>query len=159
MRFKNWFSLLIFLALVLLIEWVGHILTIHSVGSWYLTLHKPAWNPPGWVFAPVWTILYVTIGISGWLIFIKMGSFQKNKSAFLIYGVQLFFNVLWSYFFFYLKSPFLALLCILVLLSMILVNIMSFLKIYRPAAFLLVPYFIWTVFAAVLNAAIWSLNR
>lgn len=158
MRFRDFFFLFLFLALVFSIELIGGALTAHSVGSWYLTLQKPEWNPPSWVFGPVWTILYATIGVSGWLVFRKRKSEKKSQRAFIIYGLQLLSNVLWSYFFFFLKNPFLALLNIFALLFLICLNIAAFKKIYRPAGLLLVPYLIWTLYAAALNFAIWSLN-
>ncbi len=159
MQSRPIYSLVFFIALVFLVEWTGALFTSHSVTSWYVTLHKPAWNPPSWVFGPVWTVLYLAIGISGWLIFRKTGSVRKHVYPFAIYGLQLVCNLLWSYFFFFLKSPFLALLDILILIIFISTNIVVFAKISRAASICLLPYLIWTVYAATLNAAIWSLNR
>lgn len=158
MQSRDFFFLFLFLSLVFSIEWIGGILTAHSVGSWYLTLQKPVWNPPSWVFGPVWTILYATIGISGWLVFRKKKSAKKSQRAFIIYGLQLLSNLLWSYFFFFLKNPFLALLDIFALILLICLNIAAFTKITRPGGLLLLPYLIWTLYAATLNFAIWSLN-
>lgn len=156
---KKFFSLILFILIVLLVEWAGHQLTFTSVDDWYPTLHKPAWTPPSWVFSPIWTILYLTIAVSGWLVFCKVSSSRRKKAAFWIYGVQLFCNLIWSYFFFFLKNPGLALLDVLLLVTLILMNIVVFAKIYLPAAVLLMPYFLWTIYATILNAAIWSLNR
>lgn len=157
-RHKKFVSFLCFVALLILIEWAGHFFTFTSVGNWYQTLRQPKWNPPNWIFGPVWTTLYLMIAISGWLIFIKARTFKERKIGFCLYGAQLFFNFLWSFFFFFLKNPGLAFLDILILLSFISLNIFSFWKIYRPAAILLIPYLIWTLYAVTLNAAIWKLN-
>ncbi len=156
---KRLFSLLVFLLIVFLIEWIGHRLTSSSVGDWYLTIAKPSWNPPSWVFAPVWTVLYATVAVSGWLIFIKVRDCPKKYVGFVIYGLQLLCNALWSYFFFFMKNPGFALVDILILVFFITVSIICFFRLYYPAAVLLIPYWIWTLYAAVLNAAIFSLNR
>ena len=130
-----------------------------SVSQWYVTLQKPDWTPPSWVFGPVWTVLYLMIAISGWLIWMRKNPLQKKRVALVLYGAQLLCNLLWSYFFFSLQNPGLALLNICALLILIGLNIASFKKLYRPAAILLIPYFLWTLYAAALNAAIWSLNH
>lgn len=152
-------SLALFLLLVLFIEWVGYGFTITSVNDWYPVLQKPEWNPPSWVFGPIWTILYVTIAISGWLIFIQIRPCKQKSYALGIYAMQLFCNLCWPFFFFYLKNPALAFVDLLFLVLLIGMNIKAFSKLYRLAAILLIPYFLWSLYAAVLNAAIWSLNR
>lgn len=151
---KKYWSLILSLVLVFLVEALGRVFTMDAVSSWYPALQKPSWTPPSWVFAPVWTLLYISMGISSWLIFLKVQSIAKCKSAFLFYGVQLALNLLWSYLFFFLESPFLALIDLFALLVVILMNIIVFAKIYKPAGFLLIPYFIWTCYAATLNLAI-----
>ena len=148
-----------FLFLVLLIEYGGHYFTMSSVGDWYQTLKKPSWNPPSWVFGVAWTILYIMIAISGWLIFIKVRSSTARGAAFVFYGFQLFCNFLWTYFFFFLKNPALGLLDIFVLLILIGKNIVDFAKLNKIAAALLIPYFFWTLYASSLNLAIWILNQ
>lgn len=155
MSARNFSYLIGFLVLVFLVEYAGHILTFQSVGSWYLTLKKPNWTPPSWVFGPVWTFLFATIGVSGWLAFVS----SKKRVYFVIYGMQLFFNLLWSYCFFFLQNPFLAMLDIFVLLILIFLNIVTFAKINKAAGLLLIPYFVWTCYASILNVAIWHLNR
>lgn len=151
-------ALIGFLLLVFLIEYGGHKLTFTSVKDWYLILEKPRWTPPSWIFGPVWTILYITIAISGWLVWIRARPSPDRRLAFLIYGAQLTTNLLWSYFFFYLKSPFLGLIDISILIFLIAMNIALFTKLYKPAGLLLVPYFIWTLYALFLNFGIWRLN-
>ena len=151
-------ALIGFLLLVFLIEYGGHKLTFTSVKDWYLTLEKPLWTPPSWVFGPIWTILYITIAISGWLVWIRIRPSQNRRLAFLIYGGQLTANLFWSYFFFYLKSPLLGLIDISILIVLIAMNIALFIKLYKPAGLLLIPYFIWTLYASFLNFGIWRLN-
>lgn len=155
---NNYLSLIFFLLVVFLIELGGQWLTAASVNDWYLTLKKPSWNPPSWVFGPVWTLLYISIAISGWLIYTKVEQSSKKTMALIVYTAQLFFNFIWSYFFFYLKSPAWALIDIFILAILILLNIILFSRLYRPAGLLLIPYLIWVLYAASLNFGIWSLN-
>ncbi|MFH0961267.1 MAG: tryptophan-rich sensory protein [archaeon] len=129
---------------------IGGIFTASSVGSWYISLNKPDFTPPSWVFGPVWTILYVLMGISLHLA-IKRGA---NKKALLIFCVQLILNILWSFCFFGLRSPALALFCIFLLWLAILFSILEFRKFSRIAAYLLIPYIVWVSFAGALNFAI-----
>lgn len=150
-------SLCFFLVLCLLIEVLGGKLTDTSVATWYYTLQKPIWNPPNWLFGLVWTLLYICIAISGWLIFIKPPSKKRIKALF-IYAAQLLFNLLWSFLFFFLQSPLLGLLDIALLLIFIFMTIGAFWSLSRLAAYLLIPYFAWTLYAATLNGAIWILN-
>jgi len=156
---KKLFSLCLFVLGVALIEWLGHLLTMSSVRDWYVTLQKPSWTPPAYVFGPVWTILYAMIAIAGWRVFIKMSASGKKTEAFWMYSLQLTCNLLWSFFFFFLKNPLFALIDILTLLLLIIFNIKAFYRIDKVAGILLVPYLIWTFYAFLLNFAIWSLNR
>jgi len=156
---KNITSFLLFILLIVAIEWVGHVLTMSSVTDWYLTLKKPSWNPPGYVFGPIWTILYIMIAISGWRVYVKASSSKQKQQAFVFYGLQLGFNLFWSFFFFFLQSPLLGLIDILALLICIALNIKAFYPLDRVSAYLLIPYFGWTFYAAILNFTIWSLNR
>jgi translocator protein len=155
---KNFLFLIFFVVLVFIIQGIGFQLTMTSVNDWYLTLQKPIWTPPSWLFGPVWTLLYLTLAISGWLIFIKVKSSSEKNKALAIYGLQLFLNLLWSYSFFYLKSPGLALLNIILLVLLTCANIRFFWQLYRPAAILLLPYLLWILYATALNASIWNLN-
>jgi len=158
MNIKNYFSLFIFLVIVFSIQLLGSILTLSSVGDWYVTLNKPIWNPPDSIFGFVWTILYLSIAISGWLIYLKTSDLKNKTIALTIYGLQLFFNLSWTYCFFFLKNPALAFADLLILLTLIFINIRLFLNLYRPAGILLIPYFCWSIFAALLNLTIWLLN-
>jgi benzodiazapine receptor len=152
-------SLLGFLILVFSIQWIGFLLTEPSVRGWYPTLIKPDWTPPSWVFGPVWTLLYFSIALAGWLIWNQAENGPLKTKALFFYGLQLLSNLIWSYFFFYLHNPGLGLLDIALLVGLIGINIGQFLKLYPPAGFLLLPYFLWTLFAFALNVAIWNLNR
>ena len=134
---------------------IGSLFTVNSVNAWQLTLNKPFFNPPSWLFGPVWISLYLLMGISLYLIWNKK---TKSKKALIIFSIQLFLNSLWSILFFGLQSPFFAFIEIILLWFMILFTIILFHKISRVAAYLLTPYILWVSFAAVLNFAIFYLN-
>lgn len=160
MNNKNWkwWTLVFFLFVNVLVQIVGGIFTASSVSTWYYTLEKASWHPPSWVFGPVWTFLYLAIAIAGWLVCLKPSS-KRKKTVIRIYWVQLAVNALWSYFFFYLKSPLLGLFDILILLPLIGWAIYEFWHLSRFSSFIFVIYFFWTAYAATLNGAIWILNR
>ncbi|HMB97150.1 MAG TPA: TspO/MBR family protein [Balneolaceae bacterium] len=126
-------------------------------GVWYESLERPSWNPPAWVFGPVWTILYTMMGISAWLVWKDYG-FSNAQTALSLFLVQLILNGAWSYIFFGLHSLPGASVEILFLLLFIGLTIFQFYKKSKPAAWLLVPYFLWVAFASVLTFAIWSMN-
>ena len=132
--------------------------TSSGVGGWYQTLVKPSFNPPNWVFAPAWTLLYIMMGIAFFLIWKKDVSADKKRWAIFCFAVQLTLNFLWSFVFFYLQQPGWALVEILVLWVMILATILAFKKLSTPAALLLVPYLLWVSFATLLTYSIWQLN-
>ena len=136
---------------------IGSAATFSSVDSWYQTLDKPSFNPPRWVFGPAWSALYVLMGIADHLV-TREGT-EAAKNAKRIYRVQLVLNALWSVLFFGLRSPLAALVEIVFLWVAIVMTITAFWKVSKPAAMLLVPYFLWTTFATVLNASIWAKNR
>lgn len=123
--------------------------------QWYRELAKPTWTPPGWVFGPVWSILYLMMAASAWLVWRKAGV----SAALGLFLVQLALNALWSYLFFGLHRPDLAFIDILVLWAMIIATIVSFWKTMPLAGGLLVPYLAWVSFASVLNGTIWAMNR
>lgn len=156
---KRFLSLAGFVCLVFLIGWAGHELTFASVRDWYVTLKKPVWTPPSWVFGPTWTVLYFMIAVSGWLVWIKAKPSSMRRFSFFVYGAQLAANLSWSYFFFFLRSPLMGLFDIIILMILIGFNTYLFFRLYRPAGILLIPYFFWTLFASVLNWAIWELNH
>ncbi len=150
-------SLFFFLLLCFAVEIAGGWLTQTSVNDWYQTLNKPSFNPPNWVFGPVWTVLYVLIAVSGWLVYCTPDSSSRRRGL-VIYGVQLCLNVLWSFCFFFLKNPWLGFLDILALLGVIAGMIVLFWPVSRAASVLLWPYLIWTCYAMLLNASIVILN-
>lgn len=131
--------------------------TAQSVESWYRALNKPSWNPPNYLFGPVWTVLYVLMGYSSYRIFAEPASEYRTK-ALRIYFVQLFLNFCWSFLFFYFEKPGLALIEIIILWLCILFMIIRFYRVDRIAAFLNIPYILWVSFATALNAAIYLLN-
>lgn len=135
---------------------LGSFFTITSINSWYSLLNKPFFNPPNWIFGPVWTTLYLMMGISLYLIIINKS--KNKKLAYYFFTAQLILNSLWSIIFFGLKSPFFAFLEIIILWCAILLTIIKFYKISKPASYLLMPYLAWVSFAAVLNLAIYFLN-
>lgn len=142
----------------LLIGFLSGFATQSSVHDWYPTLNKPSFNPPNWIFAPVWTVLYILMGIAAGLVWSKGFHHIWVKTALYHFGFQLLFNALWSILFFGLKDPFWALLIILILLMLILLTIKWFKVVSATAAYLLIPYFLWVCFATLLNYKIWELN-
>ncbi len=144
----------------LVIGYLSGTVTQKSILTWYPTLVKPIFNPPNWLFAPVWTILFIMMGVAGGLIWNHLESEQqKVKKAFLFFVIQLGLNALWSYLFFGLHNPLLALIEIIVLWLMIFETYSQFKSINKLAANLLIPYLVWVGFAIVLNASIWWLNK
>ena len=127
-------------------------------GEWYERLHKPSWRPPNWVFAPVWSVLYLAIAVSGWLVWQRVG-FGGAPLPFAIYALQLVLNAAWTPLFFGLHRPGLGLVDIALMWLMIAATIAAFYPIHMGAALLLLPYLAWVSFAAALNFSIWRLNR
>jgi translocator protein len=127
-------------------------------GVWYAALDLPVWSPPSWVFGPVWTILYTLMAVAAWLVWVERG-FERARVALSLYLFQLVLNGLWSWLFFGLRNPGLALLEIFILWGAILGTLISFLWIRRLAGYLFIPYLLWVSFALVLNFAIWRMNE
>ncbi len=127
-------------------------------GEWYAQLRKPSWNPPSWLFGPVWTALYFMMASAAWLVW-RRGGFAANLRPLSLFLAQLVFNALWSWLFFGLKNPALAFVDIVCLWLGILMTLLSFWSVHRTAALLLVPYLAWVSFAAVLNWTLWQMNR
>lgn len=146
-----------FVALCLAISAIGGWVTADSVGTWYRTLHKPDFNPPDWVFAPVWTLLYLMIALAGWRIWRRVG-FSGARAGMVAYSAQLALNLAWSFLFFGGRMIGIALAEIVLLLVSIGFNAVLFWRIDRLAGWLLVPYAAWVAFACVLNFALWRLN-
>ncbi len=128
-----------------------------STGGWYTGLAKPTWNPPGWVFGPVWTLLYALMGVAAWRVW-RHGGWARQTVALSLFVVQWALNALWTPLFFGLHRPGWALAEILVLLLAILATLRAFWRVDRIAGALLIPYAAWVAFATVLNWAIWQMN-
>jgi benzodiazapine receptor len=144
----------------LAVGYFSGMVTRSSIATWYPTLIKPSFNPPNWVFAPVWSLLYMMMGVAAGLVWERMDSNKEVvKKALVLFAVQLGLNALWSYLFFGLMNPMLAGLEIIILWLMIYETYMQFAKINKIAGYLFLPYLLWVSFAAVLNASIWWLNR
>lgn len=154
---RNWLKLFGSIALPLLIGFVGSIFTRQSVDDWFLTLRKPIFTPPNWLFAPAWTLLYVMMGIAFYLIW-EQGCSVPLRRAFAVYALQLILNLLWSFFFFGLRSPLLGLADIVLLWVVVLINIILFYRLRHTAGLLLIPYIFWITFALILNLSIMILN-
>ena len=135
---------------------LGSLFTVSKIADWYQFLNKPSFNPPNWIFAPVWNILYILMGIALFLVIRSVNKYRKK--AIYIFFAQLVINITWSLVFFSLESPLWAFVTIIVLWILIWINISYFYKVSKAAGWLLVPYLFWVSFAAVLNYAILILN-
>ena len=156
---SNKLKLAICLAITLVTGFVGSIFTTREISGWYTSIRKPLWNPPNAIFGPVWTILYILMGISLFLVWKSHRPSGKKNIAYLLFAVQLLLNFLWSFIFFRLHRVDWALLEILLLWITILGTIIAFSQISKTAAWLLVPYISWVSFASFLNYHIWILNK
>ena len=157
---KNWSSILmlaLFVAVCLGVSAAGAWFTSGSVATWFPTLRKPAWNPPGWVFGPVWTLLYLMMATAAWLVWRKAG-FSGAAGPLGIFALQLALNAAWSPLFFGLKNPAAGLVDIVALWIAIGATVVSFWLVVPVAGALLLPYWLWVSFATALNFAIWRLN-
>ena len=137
---------------------LGSLFTTTGPGSWYSTLIKPAFNPPSWIFAPVWTLLYILMGISLYLVIMEGMKGRDVRIPLLIFAIQLILNILWSYAFFGLESTFFGLLVIILLWISIVATMILFYPVRKAATWLLVPYILWVSFATILTYTIYSLN-
>ena len=138
---------------------IGAVFTMPAVNTWYLTLNKPFFNPPNSIFGPVWTVLFIAMGIALFLVWVKNEHKKEKRLAIILFFIQLLFNMLWSVVFFGLHSPFLGVLIILILLALIIATAIRFYKLSETAGMLMIPYILWVSFASILNIAIWVLNR
>ena len=143
-------KLAISLLLPFLTSVIGSLFTASSVSLWYVELSKPSFNPPSWIFGPVWTILYLLIVLSLYFVWIKANKHEKKKVA-IVFGINLVANALWSYLFFGIKNPLLSFIDILIIFFSIIGMMFVAGKIDRKASWLLVPYLLWVGFASVLN--------
>ncbi|PLX17005.1 MAG: TspO protein [Candidatus Muiribacterium halophilum] len=157
MNKKNTLRLILSIIICNLAGIFGAVFTKKSVSTWYTTLEKPSFNPPGWVFGPVWTVIYIMMGISLFYIWDSKDNKLKKKTLILFY-IQLLLNGLWSFLFFGLRSPFYAFIDIILLLIFIFLTIAYSFKISRKISYLLLPYLLWVCFATLLNYKILVLN-
>ncbi len=155
---NNIFKFIIAIVVSQLAGIIGSVFTTPAIPEWYATLAKPEFAPSNWVFAPVWTTLFVMMGIAAFLVWKKGLNHKDVKIALSIFIVQLILNTFWSIIFFGLKSPGVAFVEIIFLWIAILATIITFAKISKPASWLLVPYILWVTFAGFLNYSIWILN-
>ena len=152
--------ILILVATCLALGYFSGMVTQTSIKTWYPNLIKPSFNPPNWVFAPVWSMLFIMMGVAAGLVWSRIESEnQAVRKALLFFAIQLALNMLWSFLFFGMKNPTLALVEIVILLLLIYETYIQFVKIDKIAGYLLIPYLLWVSFATVLNASIWWLNR
>ncbi|MFH1750243.1 MAG: TspO/MBR family protein [Candidatus Micrarchaeota archaeon] len=153
----DWKKLVVSIAVCQLAGILGSFFTIQNIPNWYATLNKPLFSPPNWLFGPVWTLLYLGMGVSLYFIWIKKKSTVRDL-AIKIFAIQLFLNFLWSFLFFGMRNPAIGLIGIIALWLSIAATFIKFKPIDQRAAFLLVPYIFWVSFAAALNFYIWQLN-
>jgi translocator protein len=140
------------------VAWVGSHFTVPSIGNWYSNLNKPVWNPPGWIFGPVWTVLYLLMAVAAWLVWRRFG-LSGAAVPLAIFAVQLVLNLAWSIIFFGRNNIGMALADIVLLWLAIILTILAFRQSNALAAWLLIPYLVWVTFASVLNFSIWNMNR
>ena len=157
--FSNNWKLFICIVLCQSVGLIAGYLTNTENNVWFDTINKPSWNPPGYLFGPVWTVLYLLMGFSLWIIWKSDAPEFKKLEAELFFAAQLFLNFWWTIIFFMFKSPLWAFVEIIVMIVLILVTIFKFAKISKTAAWLLVPYISWVCFAAILNFNLWILNK
>ena len=154
----NYKRLIVSLLLPQLAGLFGAIFTTTAIPTWYAALEKPVFNPPNWIFGPVWTLLYILMGISVYLVWQQCGKRKGVENSLYLFWVHLIFNAFWSVIFFGLKDLALALVIILAIWAMILWMMIRFWRIDKRAALLLTPYLLWVSFATVLNYSILVLN-
>jgi tryptophan-rich sensory protein len=144
----------VFIALCLSAGMIG---SRYTPGQWYEGLEKPPWNPPSFVFAPVWTMLYILMGFAAWLVWTN-GKKGERLVPMSVFTMQLALNALWSYLFFGIHRPDLAFIDIVVMWILICATIIMFRRVKRSAGILLIPYLVWVGFASALNFQLWRLN-
>ena len=153
-----WKALALFVLLTLAVGAVAGLATASSVSTWYATLNKPAFNPPNGVFGRVWTLLYVLMAVSAWRVWRTAAPDRHRPAALAAWAAQLALNFAWSFLFFGLRAPAVALVEIVALLAALIVTLVLSWRVDRLAGLLLVPYLAWVSFASLLNFEIWRLN-
>lgn len=154
------FKILVMTVTCVVIGYISSLVTREGVDTWYPTLEKPSFNPPNAVFGPVWTVLYIMMGVAAGLVWGRIDSDREAvRKALIFFWIQLGLNALWSYLFFGLHNPLLALIEIVLLWLMIYETFIQFNKVNRIAGYLFIPYLLWVTFATVLNGSIWWINK
>lgn len=157
---KTYSRILLCVVICLAVGYLSSITTQSSIKTWYPTIEKPVFNPPNWVFAPVWTMLFILMGIAAGRVWNQLETNKELvKKGLLFFGVQLALNALWSYLFFGLQNIFLALIEIILLWLVIYETYLIFKQIDKKASYLLLPYLAWVGFASILTASIFWLNK
>ena len=156
---NNTIKLVISVALPLAVGGLSGFATARGVSTWYPTLAKPSFNPPAWVFGPVWTVLYIMMGVAAFLVWRRGLDVDGVRIALTVFAIQLALNGLWSILFFGMHAPGWALLEIILLWMAIGITILLFWRMVPSAGVLLLPYWMWVSFATALNASLWWLNR
>ncbi|MBF0388094.1 MAG: tryptophan-rich sensory protein [Candidatus Omnitrophica bacterium] len=154
----HWLKLIAALILPQAAGAIGGFFSATNVPTWYPTLLKPSFTPPGWIFGPVWGMLYLMMGVAFFFVLISEQSKDKVRFAAGLFCVHLLLNTLWSILFFGMRNPFLAFIDIIVLWLMITALFFIFWRIRRLAGALMIPYWLWVSFAGVLNYSIWRMN-
>lgn len=154
---KKTIKLIICISLPLLVGGISGFATATSINDWYVSINKPSFNPPNYLFGPVWTTLYILMGISFYMI-LQTASHEIRKKAVNIFSIQLLLNFCWSFIFFNFQLPGFAFIEIIMMWISILMMIILFYKINKTAALLQIPYLMWVSFASILNGSIWYLN-
>ncbi len=150
-------KLILCILIPLAIGAISGIATSSGLNDWYMALNKPVFNPPGYLFGPVWTVLYIFMGVSLYLIWKSPVNEQRTR-AIALFAIQLFLNFWWSFLFFKFQLLGIAFIEIILIWMSIVAMIYAFYQIHKPAAYLQIPYLLWVSFASVLNGAIWWLN-
>jgi len=158
MKISTVIKILIAVLVCLGIGFIGSIATQASVDTWFVALDKPSFNPPSWLFAPVWTLLYVLMGVAAGMVWSRGFHHLWVKTALYHFGFQLILNAGWSIAFFGYQSPLAGLIIIIALIVLVLFTFKWFKIVSKTAAYLLIPYILWIGFAAALNFEIWRLN-
>lgn len=155
---NNAIKLIIAVAIPLIVGGLSGFFTVTGVESWFQTINKPTWNPPNWIFGPVWTTLYIMMGVALFLVWKAERSDILKKTAIILFSTQLVLNFFWSFIFFNQHQMGWALVEIIALWIFILLTIFAFANVSKLAAWLLVPYISWVSFAAILNYTLWKMN-
>ncbi|MBK6936983.1 MAG: tryptophan-rich sensory protein [Chitinophagaceae bacterium] len=156
---NNTLKMIIAVAIPVIVGGLSGFFTVTGADSWYQTINKPSWNPPGWIFGPVWTTLYILMGIALFIVWKTDATGSVKKYAVLLFAAQMLLNFFWSFIFFSQQQPGWAFAEIVMLWILIFLTIFAFARINNTAAWLLVPYISWVSFAAILNYTIWQLNK